>query len=222
MGEGAAGPPPVKLPDRPPIPSDVEDRAAFDKLADSSLDDVRGAADKWRGGLAALVTLVTGGLLIKGPSAASDLTTGWRAAVTLLGAAGIGLAIVGLWAALRASAGIPRTQDFGEVVGQYGSVRVFKLAQAEKAAAALQTARQSLLLALPLLGAAVIVWWWAPTKPPSPPAYVQVDLPAPAAPICGVLKSADNGHLRIQVSGEENPRVIPLARIANLRVKASC
>lgn len=222
MSANAQQPPRDGLPERPPLPSDTEDREAFDKLVDTSLDDVRAAAEKWRGGLAALVTLVTGGLLIKGPSAASDLTTGWRAAVTLLAGGGIAIAILGLWFALRAAAGVPRRQDYQKIVANYGSVRVFKVVQADKAATTLQHAQRSLIVALPLLGAAIIVWWWSPTKPPYPPAVVEVDLAAPAAPVCGVLKSGDNGHLRIQVSGEEKPRVIPLAQIHNLRVKASC
>ena len=212
---------PVKPASRPPTPADIADRDAFAKLAANSLADVRAAADKWRAGLAALVTLVTGGLLIKGPSAANDLTTGWRIVLSLLAGAGIAAAIVGLWWALRAAAGVPRQQDFQELIDTYGSVSGFQLSQAANAASTLHRARMALIVALPLLGASVIAWWWSGTKPPSPPAYVQVDVSG-VPPVCGMLKSADNGHLRLQVAGEENPRTIPLTSIGNLLLKSSC
>jgi hypothetical protein len=210
------------LPDRAPTAGDIEDRDRFRKLATGSLGDVRAAAEKWRAGLAALVTLVTGGLLIKGPEAASDLTTGWRIVLTILAGGGIAVAIYGLWHALKAAAGLPQTQQFDEIVEEYGSVLGYEVVQAQGAASELRHARAALMIALPLLGAALIAWWWSDTKPTSPPAYVEVDRAAPAAAICGTLESADNGHLRIQVAGEEKPRTIPLSQITNLRVKTSC
>lgn len=213
--------PPVKPAGRPPTPADIAERDTFAKLAADSLADVRAAADKWRGGLAALVGLVTGGLLIKGPSAASDLTTGWLLALSVLAGAGIGTAIVGLWWALKASAGVPRLQDFDRIIEKYGNVAGYQGAQAAKATETLKRARIALMVALPLLGASVIAWWWSGTKPPSPPAYMQVDVSG-VPPACGVLKSADNGHIRLQVAGEEDPRTIPLTSIANVLLKSSC
>jgi len=78
------------------------------------------------------------------------------------------------------------------------------------------------MFALPLLGTALIAWWWAGTEDPSPPAFVEVELTAPAKPICGTLKSGDNGHLIVQVSGQEKPITLGLGDVQNLRVKASC
>ena len=211
-----------KLPRRAPTAADIDDRDRFRNLSSASLSDVRGAAEKWRNGLAALVTLITGGLLIKGPESAADIPDTWRAFITLLAAAGIGAAIIGLWYALKAAAGIPRKQDFDAIVTEYGSVLGFEVSEASRAASALRIARGALMVALPLLGAAVIVWWWAPTKAPSPPAYVEVERVSGGDPICGALSSGDNGHLIIKVSGAENPTTIDLTDVANLRLKAAC
>jgi MFS family permease len=210
------------MPSRAPTAADLEDQARFHKLASESLADVRAAAEKWRTGLAALITLITGGLLIKGPESANDLTTGWRIAITILGGGGIAVAILGLWSALKASAGLPKKQEFDVVVADYGSVLGFEVAQADKAAGELHWARRALLLALPLLGAALICWWWAPTKPTAPPAYVEVDRSSTSNPVCGTLVSGDNGHLRVQVAGEENPTTIDYPDVTNIRLKASC
>jgi hypothetical protein len=210
------------MPSRPPTAADIDDRDRFRKLSSGSVADVRAAAEKWRTGLAALVTLVTGGLLIKGPASASDLTTWWRVILTLLAGGGIGIAIFGLWRALKASAGLPGTQQFDDIVRDYGSVLGFEIVQAQVAARELRLARIALMLALPLLGAALICWWWAATKPDSPPAYVQVDQASTTTPVCGTLKSGDNGHVRVQVAGQENPTVIPLSDVKNIHVKSSC
>jgi hypothetical protein len=215
-------PPKYKMPGRAPTAADIDDQERFHKLASTSLADVRGAAEKWRTGLAALITLVTGGLLIKGPESAHDLTTGWRVVITILAGGGIAVAIFGLWRALKASAGLPKKQDLDSILAENGSVLGFEVVQADKAAGELRLARGALLLALPLLGTALIVWWWAPTKPASPPAYVEVDQISPSKSVCGKLKSGDNKHLRVQVAGEENPTTIPFSNVANLRVKASC
>jgi len=83
---------------------------------------VRASAEKWRTGLAALVALVTGGLLIKGPESAAELTTTWRLLLTVLAGGGIALAIYGLWRALKAAAGVPQLIQLDEIVAGHGSV----------------------------------------------------------------------------------------------------
>jgi hypothetical protein len=210
-----------RLPSRPPTPGDVEDRERFRRLANSSLPEVRAAAEKWRTGLAALVTIVTAGLLIKGPEAAHELTPRWRLVLTILAGGGIALTIYGLWQALKAAAGSPQSQHLQAIVDRYGSVLVYELALAKRASDELRRARAAVMIALPLLGAALIAWWWSDTTPHTPPAFIAIDRGA-AASICGELTSADNGRIRVQVAGEERPRAIPLGQITNLRVKESC
>jgi hypothetical protein len=41
-------------------------------------------------------------------------------------------------------------------------------------------------------------------------------------PVCGALKSADRGRLRIEVSGESRVRVFRFEVVKNLRVKNEC
>jgi hypothetical protein len=224
MSEKSEQPPPPKYrrPTRAPTAADIEERDHFRKLATGSLPGVREAAEKWRTGLAALVTIITGGLLIKGPEAAGDLTTTWRIVLTILAGGGIAAAIYGLWRALKAAAGLPTVQQFEDIIDRYGSVIGYEIAQANTAAHELRQARIALMIALALLGTAVIAWWWSETEDPSPPAYVKVERTPPAAAVCGTLKSADNGRLRIQVSGEATPQTITLTNVKNLRLTTSC
>jgi hypothetical protein len=209
-----------RLPERGPVPAEVADRDRFQALVQGSLPAVRGSAEKWRNGLAALVTLVAGGLLIKGVGDATDLTTEWRIVLSVLAGGGLATAVYGLWRALRAAAGVPEVTDT-DVVTMYGSVLGYEVALAKRASNDLRWARKSLVAALVLLGGAVVASLWAEKESPSPPAFVEVDTGTPK-PICGTLKSADNGNLIVQVKGEQNPRTITFTEVKNLRVKASC
>ena len=217
----APKPPRYQLPSRAPTAADLDDLERFRKLSSGSLADVRAAAEKWRTGLAALITLITGGLLIKGPESAADLTTHWRVLITILAGGGIAVAIFGLWQALKASAGLPKMQKLDSIVAERGSVLAWEIHQADNAAGQLRFARGALMVSLPLLGAALIFWWWAPKKPSSPPASVEVSR-MDGDPVCGTLKSGDNGHLVVQVAGDENPTTIPYAAVKNVGLKASC
>ena len=82
-------PPKYRKPATAPTAAQVADAERWAKLADSSLATTQAAAEKWRTGLAAFVTIVTGGLLIKGPEAAADIERSWLVALTLLAAAGL-------------------------------------------------------------------------------------------------------------------------------------
>lgn len=174
---------------------------------------------KWRTGLSAFVTLVTGGLLIKGPQAAQDLSVGWRTAISLLAGLGLAAAVCGLWQALRAAAGMPTRVNLQAVVTEFGGVRQFEVVSARKAADALRWARVLVGSALVLLGATVIVWWWAPT---SPTHLISVEQANDQPTLCGSLVSADDQVVRLQRSGVSKLDEIPFARITNLRVVDSC
>jgi len=56
-------------------------------------------------------------------------------------------------------------------------------------------------IALLLIG--VGVSWWAPPAPTDPPAYLKVTYHNTSA--CGVLRSADNGQIRLTVTGDNEP-----------------
>lgn len=194
---------------------DVEDFAA---LVATSLTDVRSTAEQWRAGLAALITLVTTALLIKGPENARDLSTGWRFAVTAALAVGLVLAVAGLWCALAAAAGVPTTVTLDAILAKHVSVKAFRIAQANTAVQQLNTARGLVVAAIGLLLLGMFLWWWAPiTKDPP---VLKVTTGGKVA--CGELLSADQGRIQLKVSGEEAPRTISLGQVENLAVAATC
>jgi hypothetical protein len=209
----------VRLPAHAPTPDQIADRERWEALTSASLSSVQTAAEKWRTGLAAFVTLVTGGLLIKGPQAASDLTTGWRIAVTLLTGAGLALAVVGLWLALRAAAGAPGSVSYPDIVRRFGGVRQFEVACARRASGALRWAKATMACSLSLLALAIFAWWWAPAQP-APAPRLQISFGGSTA--CGKLLSADGQRFRVQVDGEAGPLSIPFNRVENVLVRSSC
>jgi hypothetical protein len=183
----------VRLPIRGPTPDQIADRERWEAMASASLSSVQAAAERWRTGLAAFVTLITGGLLIKGPQA-SDLTTGWRIVITLLAGAGLALAVVGLWLALRAAAGAPGSVSYPDIVARFGGVRQFEVACARRASDALRRAKVIMACSLSLLALAIFAWWWAPARPaPAPRLQISVG----GSTVCGKLLSADGQQFRL-------------------------
>ena len=170
-----------------PRPVSTADREAFDALANEALPAVRSMAAAWRTGLAALVTLVTTGIILKGRTDTTSLALQWRIAVTVAVGAGLALAILGLWHALAAEAGArARLHTLDDIRAEYASVQAYQVGQATAAARRLQTARIVVAGALGLLLAGVLLTWWAPTAPASPPAYLKVT--RPSGTVCGTLK----------------------------------
>jgi hypothetical protein len=209
--------PKYRKPDTAPDVASIADRERWDQLVATSLANTQAAAEKWRTGLAAFVTIITAGLLVKGPEAARDLPSCWLLALTLLASLGLLCTIIGLWLALSAAAGTPARLNFHRIVDTYGGVRQFEVASAEAASNALRWARVVVGLALLLLGAAVVVWWWAPVAPTSVVKVTSGDMT-----ICGELKSADDQELVIQVGGESDRTTIPFADVSNLRIVTEC
>lgn len=209
-----------RKPARPPRPEDIVDRDRWEALVSTSLATTQGAAEKWRTGLAAFVTLVTGGLFIKGPEAAQDLTTMWRLVLTVSGGAGLLLAVTGLWLALRAAAGAPSSLSYAAVHKDYGGVRQLGVASARRAANILRWAKLVVGASLVALGATAFAWWWAPEAPPSPPAYLQVELDG--VKLCGTLLSADDQEARLDVDGRADPVSAAFGDIKNLAVVTDC
>jgi hypothetical protein len=219
-GTAATSPAPP-APDGRPRPVSAADREAFEALANEALPAVRAMAAAWRTGLAALVTLVTTGIILKGRTDTTSLALPWRIAVTLAVGAGLALAILGLWHALAAEAGArARLHTLDDIRARYASVQAYQVGQAAAAGRRLQTARIVVAAALGLLLAGVLFTWWAPAAPASPPAYLKVTYPG--GTVCGTLDSADGGVVRLTVAGAHQPAAIPLATITNLAVTPTC
>lgn len=204
---------------QPPTPESIADRAAFASLVDNSLDHAQSTAEKWRTGLASLVTIATTALILKGPEQSSDLSTGWRIPITALLAAGLVVAIVGLWLALSAAAGTPATKTYESITRDYGSVKAYQVAEASASARLLRHARSTVVASLALFIAGMVTWWWAPAPPTG---SSPVSVTTKTGTTCGTLTSGDGGTLHVAVAGADAPVPIPLSQVTNLRVVASC
>jgi hypothetical protein len=214
------GPPRYRKPGAGPTAASLQDRARWQELSDQSLSATQAAAEKWRTGLAAFVTLATGGLLLKGPEAASDVATGWRIALTILALGGLLAAIAGLWLALQASAGTPAKLNLTQVVATYGGVRQFEVACAQAASARLRVARLVIAGSLLLFVAAIGTWWWAPPAPAQPPALISIS--TPSGIVCGTLISGDGGVFTVQPPNTSGQVRVLTATATNVQVVASC
>ncbi|GAA3951874.1 hypothetical protein [Actinoplanes auranticolor] len=205
----------------PERPVSVADREAFEALANAALPAVRGMAAAWRTGLAALVTLVTTGVVLKGRDAATGLPVPWRIAMTVAIGGGLALALVGLWQALGAEVGAKtRMLSLSEIRRHHASVQAYTVSVAVAAGRRLQRARSLVAVALAALLVGVLLTWWAPAPKADPPANVKVTHGGGVA--CGALKSADGGSMRLKVAGQDAAVVIPLGAVTNIAVVASC
>jgi hypothetical protein len=213
-------PPKYRKPAAGPTAESLADRARWRELSEQSLSSTQAAAEKWRTGLAAFVTLATGGLLLKGPSAASDLTVGWRIALTVLALGGLLAAIAGLWLALQAAAGAPAKLNLTEVVASYGGVRQFEVACALAASAQLRLARLLVAGSLLLFVAAIGTWWWAPPGSPRPPGLISVT--TPRGTVCGTLISANGRAFTVQLANASGQVQVPLSAATTVQIVASC
>lgn len=211
-------PPKYRLPEAAPSQADIDDRTRWDALVAASETSTRASAEKWRAGLAAFVTLITGGLLVKGPEAATAIEQGWRALLTALFGVGLAAAVTGLWFALEAAAGSAAKVNYEAVRRDYGGVRQFQVAMADASVKSLDRAKWAVGIALVLLGAAVFVWWWAPTS--GSPAFIQIQIED--SKVCGELLSADNSVYRVEVSGTSNPISIDFDDVINVSLTDSC
>ncbi|TVZ02853.1 hypothetical protein EAS64_20420 [Trebonia kvetii] len=210
-------PPKYRKPAAGPTVASLQDQARWQQLSDQSLPSAQAAAEKWRTGLAAFVTLATGGLLLKGPAAASDVTTGWLIALTILALGGLLAAIAGLWLALQAAAGTPAKLNLTEVVATYGGVRQFEIACALTASGQLRRAKLLIGASLLLFVAAIGTWWWAPSQPP---ALISVD--TPQGTVCGTLISGSGGAYTVQQPNASSQVRIPVSTATDVRIVASC
>ena len=213
--------PQARKPGRAPSKADLDERDRFAKLTAGSMDTVRGSAQAWRTGLAAFITLVTTGVIIKGPGSIVGLAISWRVAITVLIAGGLLLAVVGLWLALAAEAGTdPKKQTLQDIRAAHGTLTAYEVYLAAKSADRLQWGRRVVAAAVLLLLAGIGVTWWAPAATPSVSGYVAVT--HGHAITCGTLQKAGVGQLILSVDGSHNPVVIPFGQITSLASATAC
>jgi hypothetical protein len=219
-GPAPPGPPKYRKPSAGPTEANLQDQIRWRELSEQSLSATQAAAEKWRTGLAAFVTLATGGLLLKGPDAASDVTTGWRIALTILALGGLLAAIAGLWLALQAAAGTPATLTLTDIVARYGGVRQFEVACAQAASARLRVARLVVAGSLLLFVAAIGTWWWAPPSPARPAGLITIT--TPGGVVCGSLVGACDGAFSVQLANGSGQVTVPFGTATNVQIASSC
>lgn len=195
MNNSAPMPPVVVRPTHGPSASAPRDLADWDSLIDGALDRAKVTAEKWRTGLAAFITLLTGLLLFKGPEEASSLAQPYNWIIIGLLVVGGLLAVVALWKALEAAAPstVSRT-SFTETVKEYGSIRARNMAAAEATLTTLTSAKRWMVPSLALIALGVVLWWIAPTPVAT---YVSV---TGTQSVCGVLESSSLGTVTIRPS----------------------
>ncbi len=209
------------LPEDRPAPEDLKEQLAFEALSRESLAATQKSAEAWRNGLTGLLALVTTGAVLTGRDATAHLTTPWRVAATVLIGSGIALTIAGLWEALAAQAGTRSGKMSLEAIRtQYGSITAYRVRLADSSARRLARARIAVATALGTLLLGLVTTWWAPLAHESPPAYLQVT--TSTGSVCGELRSADAGVVRLSIHGRHDLATIQLDAVGNLEVVARC
>lgn len=210
-----------RKPSSAPSQGSLAERDAFTALARQSLLEVRASAEAWRNGLAAFLSLVTTGVIIKGRDTTAGLPTSWRVLVTVFIGGGLVLAVAGLWRVLAAQAGTRyRLSTRQDIRRAYGTVETYQVAVAAQATDDLDTGRRLVVAALALLLTGVGVSWWAPPAPTDRPAYLKITSSNTSA--CGALRSADKGQIRLTVTDNNDSIIIPLTEISHLTVVTTC
>jgi hypothetical protein len=200
-----------RLPTAPPSPRDLDERDRYATLTSESLATVRKSAQTWRNGLAAFITLVTTGVVIKGRDNTAALTVGWKIAVTLLIGGGLALAVVGLWQALVAEAGTGiQVQTLEEIRADYLTLDAYQVSLAIKAANRLQSGRYVVVGALVCLMAGVVVTWWAPANVTG------------KKTICGTLQAGGQGTVSPVPISAEHPTSVPFSGSGSLTLTTPC
>lgn len=129
---------------------------------------VRARAEKWVGGITALTGLLATVLVVKGPDSVTALTTGSKAAVGALLAAGLLLLAYATYKAYTAAFGAPG--DLVEISANPIDGLAVRLTDARRTAATgaltgMRNAVTATFIAVGCVAGAVAVSWFAPTNP---------------------------------------------------------
>lgn len=200
-----------------PTPESVETQAGWQKLTAESLPSVRESAGKWRDGLAALITLVTAGLVVSDPDKLGALPASlrWWVAGGLVG--GMLLVLAGLLLSLAVAAGAPKSltlADFQKLGGDQVAVDALQAAAgAKRLKRAYRLAVPGLILVLLAVGAWLV-------SPSNTAALLQVTTAATI--YCGELTSGDGAAITMALSGESRSTIIKYVDVVNIAIVESC
>jgi hypothetical protein len=204
-------------PDSGPTPATIAAQREWLVIAAASLPQVRASAAKWRDGLAALITLVTAGLVVSGPERAGDMPMAWQWGVAAGLVLGMLAVLVGLLTALTVAAGIPEQLTYEQFLQLGGTKAIFDSVEAAAGASRLRIARWWAVPGIVGILLAVGAWLVSPVESASP-----VQVTTATEVLCGELKSGDQGLVQLKLAGESAPAVIRYGDVVNLDVADKC
>lgn len=201
-----------------PSPSSVAAQDEWRAVVAESLPTVRESAGRWRDGLAALVSLLTAGLVVSGPESLGDLAVPWRYCVAGGMVVGIGAVLVGLVLALGVASGDPRHLAFESFIATGGGRAALQMGQAVAGARRLGHSKAIAVPGIFLVLASLGLWLVAPQKPSESALKITTD----GVTVCGTLISADHAAFVLRVEGERDALTIPFSAVTNVAVVAGC
>lgn len=204
-------------PDSGPTPDSLAAQHDWLVLSAASLPQLRASAEKWRDGLAALITLVTAGLVVSGPEKAGDMPAAWQWAVAVGLVGGMLAVLIGLLLSLGVAAGRPEKLTHETFVELGGSKVVIDALEATAGADRLKLARRWAIPGIVAVLLAVGAWLVSPSQPAS-----SLQVTTSREVLCGALKSGDSGSVALELDGESKNAVIRYADVVNIRVVTSC
>lgn len=212
--------PQYRRPAEPPNASALSNIEEWDALVASSLERATATAEKWRTGMAALVTVVTSVLLLKGPDA-QKIPWPVNLFVIVPLVVGMSLMLSGLWLALAASAPALKTHtDYNSVVNEYRTIGNYKLNAAEKVTADLNGAKRLVICALVAFTVGIIAWWIVPIQVEAPSKISITDRNGVVT--CGTVVESTSGTITIRPNGVDTSRVVPLKDVNAVRIGDTC
>jgi|SRR6185436_9226622 len=206
----------LKKPVGLPSSASASDQKAWSTLVRTQLENVTKTAENWRSGLAALIGLIAGFSLIKGPAEIAGLAPWAAYTVGVLLLLAFACALFGTWKSLMAAYGSPRTltrEEFREI----GGIDGFRLQAAANRAARLRVAQRATILTLLLLAAATGLTWYGPRKQSF---FVNVERNSQPS-LCGELVSSADGYIEVKPSGSAATKV-KLSDVSMLRAVKEC
>jgi hypothetical protein len=185
----------------------------------TQLAGLRGAAEKWIGGVTALFSLFGLAGVVATRGAVAGLATGWQVVIALAAAASVALAGWSVFCTYRAAYGWPVTRviaDNDELRDWYAAREAAPRVQAGFLRDGVRAAGAALAALTVTLG----LLWFAPQQQPSVP-MVQVTL-TDGSRVCGTLLPATPGATLVRRASDGTSVDITPRSIEALTVVAAC
>lgn len=204
-------------PASPPSAASIAHQAEWRSMQGQSLRAIRASAEGWRGGLGALVAVITGGLVVSGPDNVSNLAHPWKYFVAGTLILGVLLLVIGLYQTIGVAAGKSSTLTFNEFLAAGGRRDNIDSSAAFTDSRTLHAARMLAAAGMVLMLLAICAWLVAPART-SP----RIEITTKTEILCGKLDSGDKGVFVVTVEGEKDPAMVNVEDIQNAAVKVGC